>query len=226
MRREPAIESHHWLQQTFVVEPRMRSSVDPAPARRRQVGVPSDCRWALVTDEDAICRAQLSRSFCAVGVECYEAATPTQALEMANRRGPGFIATADVKVGSYSGVQLLRALSSEHRPAHTAIVSSYPSIADAVQMTRLGIDAYLTKPTTAVAILAAIAPGPDFLESSTTEKTPGGPRDEDWLTLDRAKWEYISLVLRSSRSLAQAARRLGLQPRSLRRMLHKYPPAR
>ena len=50
--------------------------------------------------------------------------------------------------------------------------------------------------------------------------------DGEWLTLERAKWEYITLVVASSRSLAQAARRLGLHARSLRRMLQKLPPPR
>ena len=47
-----------------------------------------------------------------------------------------------------------------------------------------------------------------------------------WPTLNRTIWEYLNQVYVSAGSMSEAARRLGLHRRSLRRMLAKYPPAR
>jgi len=46
------------------------------------------------------------------------------------------------------------------------------------------------------------------------------------MTLDRAIWEYINYSVDVAGSIAAAARNLGLDRRSLRRMLAKYAPAR
>jgi hypothetical protein len=52
------------------------------------------------------------------------------------------------------------------------------------------------------------------------------PRTESWFSFERAKWEYLNHVVKASATIAEASRRLGLHPRSLRRMLHKHPPRR
>jgi ActR/RegA family two-component response regulator len=47
-----------------------------------------------------------------------------------------------------------------------------------------------------------------------------------WPSLDRTIWEYINQVVVGAGTLSEAARRLGVDRRSLRRMLAKYPPSR
>jgi ActR/RegA family two-component response regulator len=83
----------------------------------------------------------------------------------------------------------------------------------AVRAIRLGLDGFLARPTSAFGILASL------------EDTPGlAPVTSRALTLDQAIWEHISQTLVSSGSLAEAARRLGVERRSLRRMMEKYSP--
>lgn len=45
-------------------------------------------------------------------------------------------------------------------------------------------------------------------------------------SLSRARWERMARAVHESSSLTKAAARLGLEPRSLRRMLGKDPPSR
>jgi ActR/RegA family two-component response regulator len=46
------------------------------------------------------------------------------------------------------------------------------------------------------------------------------------MTLDRAVWEYIARTVETAGTLSGGARRLGIDRRSLKRMLKKYPPRR
>lgn len=101
-----------------------------------------------------------------------------------------------------------------------AVATSYPSVATAVRLTRMGVAAYFTKPVSAKAILAELTSG---------WRGNGGGNLEDlqsWPSLDRTIWEYLNQVYVSAGSMAEAARQLGLDRRSLRRMLAKYPPVR
>jgi two-component system response regulator RegA len=50
------------------------------------------------------------------------------------------------------------------------------------------------------------------------------PEATEHLTLDRAIWEFISQTVESAGTISEASRRLGLDRRSLRRMLSKYAP--
>jgi ActR/RegA family two-component response regulator len=46
-----------------------------------------------------------------------------------------------------------------------------------------------------------------------------------WPSLDRAIWDYLNQVFLASGSMSEAARRLKVDRRSLRRMLGKQAPA-
>jgi two-component system response regulator RegA len=83
---------------------------------------------------------------------------------------------------------------------------------------RAGVTAYIAKPATAANVLDAIAEGrPQASESA--------PRADEYLSLNRAKWEYIHMVLAAAGTMSEAARRLGVDRRSLRRMLSQHAPA-
>jgi two-component system response regulator RegA len=109
-----------------------------------------------------------------------------------------------------------------HAPgARVAVATVYPSVASAVEAIRIGCDAYLAKPVTASSILCA-------LNSSASGRGLDSVLDGggQWPSLDRTIWEYLNQVYVSAGSMSEAARRLGLDRRSLRRMLSKYPPAK
>jgi two-component system, response regulator RegA len=130
---------------------------------------------------------------------------------------PSEVVITEFRIGNESLLQFLPELTRRVPLERFIVVTSYPSVASAVRFTRMGVLAYMAKPVSVTAILEMLrATGQD------------NPReDEDgWPTLDRTIWEYLSQVHNLAGSISEAARRLGLDPRSLRRMLAKYPPPR
>src|SRR5262249_33110838 len=89
------------------------------------------------------------------------------------------------------------------------VTSLYSSIGSAMSLLRLGVSDYLPKPVTVPQVLRALD-APEPLRGS-----------EEWLSLDRACGDYIEDVLQACGSISQTARALGLDRRSLRRMLER-----
>lgn len=90
-----------------------------------------------------------------------------------------------------------------------------------------------SKPSTPIASMFPLPENTQVLSGPAAGAVPeqvfvacAGEHDDEWATLERIKWEYIHFVVSNSRSLAEAARRLGLQARSLRRMLQRLRPTR
>jgi two-component system response regulator RegA len=100
---------------------------------------------------------------------------------------------------------------------HLAIATAYPSVANAVRAVREGIGVYLAKPVTAEMVFGA------FDASEFDLQAPANPC---WPSLNRMIWEYINQVFVDAGSMSEAARRLRLDRRSLRRMLARNPPAK
>jgi len=100
------------------------------------------------------------------------------------------------------------------------VVTAYSSIATAVQFARLGAAAYLAKPAPPQLLLEELRrdASPGLIMSATSEPPPR-------TTLKRTIWEHVSQVFVSAGSVSEAARRLGIDRHSLRRMLAKRPPA-
>lgn len=103
-------------------------------------------------------------------------------------------------------------------PSATIVVSThYASIATAVKCGRIGVDAYFAGPVSLTRLLDQLnVPNSADRRSTTTVKSP--------MRLERAVWEYIHRVVTDAGSIANAANRLGIDRRSLRRMLNKYAP--
>jgi len=95
------------------------------------------------------------------------------------------------------------------------VVTSFDSVASAVQAVRSGADGFLAKPATPEDVIAAAM---GLLKYESQDHVTRS------LSLDRAIWEYINGVLIAAGSLAEAARMLQIDRRSLRRMLSKYAP--
>lgn len=125
------------------------------------------------------------------------------------------ILVTELKLANRSVLELLGEIRRLAPFARIAIVTNYPSVATAIRAVRLGADAYLPKPVTAALVLKALA---------AEGAEPSG--DDAWPSLDRTIWEYLNQTVVFAGSLSEAARRLGVHRRSLRRMLSKYPPPR
>jgi two-component system response regulator RegA len=101
--------------------------------------------------------------------------------------------------------------------ARIVITTKYESVATAFRAFQLGADAYLGHPVAGGDLLVTREGGPNPCT---------GPEAPAVMSLNRAVWEYINRKRVAAGTMTGAALRLGLDRRSLRRMLAKYPPAR
>jgi two-component system response regulator RegA len=169
-------------------------------------------RVVLIVDSNARAGEQLSCSFQRAGLDAVLVGCPELASSQWATGSMG-LAVVDDSRPPFGGIKLALALKQACPDRRVVIISSAPSVALAVRAIRRGLDGFLARPTSAFDILAA-------LEDETDAAFPTSRT----LTLDQAIWEHISQTLVSSGSVAEAARRLGVERRSLRRMVEKYSP--
>lgn len=94
------------------------------------------------------------------------------------------------------------------------LLSGQLSVAAAVRAHAAGFCLVAAKPNSAPELLAQLARGPRFPAAA--------PR----MTLERAVWEYIWRYTIGLATRKEAAERLGVQARSLRRMLARHAPSK
>jgi two-component system, response regulator RegA len=173
-----------------------------------------DGRTILVVDDDATLRRRLAQALRDRGLEVAAAGSYDEALAAARIDTPE-LALVDLRLPSRSGLDLVRALKELDPTTVIVVLTGYGSIATAVEATKLGATAYLTKPVDADQILGAFNGG-----------TPpsAGPPSFAVPSLARVEWEHIQRVLADcGGNLSQAARLLGIHRRSLQRKLWKEP---
>jgi ActR/RegA family two-component response regulator len=192
----------------------------PANAARATACRPIDVRSVLIIDDQYPFVAALSRGFVESKIQTWSARSFRDAPAIMEICRPELV-ISELKVGGHLLFGFLPKLTRVVSIDRFVIVTSYPSIATAVRLIRMGVSAYLTKPVSSSAVLKALNAA-----AEPHEATPDLDEEISWPTLDRAIWEYLSQVHELAGSMSEAARRLGLDPRSLRRMLAKYPPVR
>jgi two-component system response regulator RegA len=177
-------------------------------------------RSLLIVEDDDVLRRRLARAFHERGFEVREAPDVDTALESA-RSDPPEYALVDLRLGTRSGLEVVRGLAELDPATAIVVLTGYGSIATALEAVRLGATHYLTKPADVDDVLAAFARGAGGASSapdSTPDSTP---------TLARVEWEHINRVLSDcGGNVSQAARILGIHRRSLQRKLSKYPTPR
>ncbi|MDX2015659.1 MAG: response regulator [Myxococcaceae bacterium] len=173
----------------------------------------TDQPTVLLVDDDDAFRTRLARALTERGF-AVTAFASVEAARAGFSDSPEY-AVLDLRMGGASGLELLKVLRERDPSTTVVMLTGYGSIPTAVEATRLGAAAYLTKPTDADAVVQALT---GTTASATTQETP---------TLARAEWEYIHRVLADcDQNISEAARRLGLHRRSLQRKLQKHPPTR
>jgi two-component system response regulator RegA len=118
----------------------------------------------------------------------------------------------ELQLGGVPTFDLVGPLRRQYPQSAIVVTALCGSIAAAVRSIREGALDFLIKPVTADQILSSLAP-----DGVTPVEHP---------SLDRAIWEYLQQCVQRAGSIAEAARRLGLHRRSLRRMLQSTPPVR
>jgi two-component system, response regulator RegA len=174
----------------------------------------------LIIEDDARVSEYLFRFIATLGYEIQIAGDYDTALERAHTRPPDHV-LLDVRIPGGNGLSLIRPLRDENPKMRIVLCTAYPSIATSVAAIKLGADDYLAKPVTPEQLVAAF--GGQEPEEPPRELTPSEGRI---LSLARARWEYINMVLSNcDGNVAAAARHLGIHRQSLQRMLKKLPPS-
>ncbi|MCC7329658.1 MAG: response regulator [Gammaproteobacteria bacterium] len=171
----------------------------------------------LVVDDDEIFCSVLARALERRGFAVTAACSLAEAQQALARRQPEF-AVVDLRIGSDSGLALVRQLSALTPPVRAVVLTGYGSIATAVEAIKLGAVQYLTKPVEVDEILAALQ---GERPATAAVAAPATPRS---LSVRRAEWEHIQRVLANhGGNISAAARALGIHRRTLQRKLRKRP---
>lgn len=167
----------------------------------------------LVDDDEIFCQV-LARAFDKRGLQTSVAHNADTAITMAEDINPEF-AIVDLRMPGPSGLELIPQLLNVCSSTRIIVLTGYASINTAVEAIKLGAIHYLTKPTDADEILAALK-----TENGDSTATV---RDKP-LSLDRLEWEHIQKVLGDcDGNVSAAARQLGMHRRTLQRKLNKRP---
>jgi two-component system response regulator RegA len=170
----------------------------------------------LVVDDDEIFCGVLSRALERRGFTVASALSVEQARQQMAKKRPD-CAVIDLRIGSDSGLTLVRELAALSPPARSVVLTGYGSIATAVEAIKLGAVQYLTKPVEVDEILTA-------LQHTTAPRRAAESAQPRPLSVRRAEWEHIQRVLANhDGNISAAARALGIHRRTLQRKLRKRP---
>lgn len=168
----------------------------------------------LIVDDDPTLAAMLERVLQRRGFSTLSSGNAAQALQLAN--STVFTnAIVDLKLGSDSGLRLIRELILCQPEIAIVMLTGYSSISTAVEAVKLGAVNYLCKPADTDEILAAFGDQQQQI-SVETAYTP--------ISIDRLEWEHIQKILQENNgNISATARALGMHRRTLQRKLHKRP---
>ena len=168
----------------------------------------------LLVDDDIVFCEVLGKALERRGFDVISAHGVAEAKTLLKTTIPGF-AVIDLRMPDASGLELVSLLGKARPAIRMVILTSYASIATAVEAIKLGATYYLTKPADADEIVAAL--NRDAGETGTP--VPARP-----ISVGRLEWEHLHKVLSDcDGNVSAAARRLGMHRRTLQRKLQKKP---
>lgn len=168
----------------------------------------------LIVDDDEAFRERLAKAFEQKGYRVVKADCAAAAIGCLEAEEFDF-AVVDLKMPGQSGQQVVREIRERSLRTRTVILTGYGSISSAVEAMRSGAVDYLTKPANADEIEARLL-GVVGSKKPDADEVP---------SLERVEWEHLQRVLHDCRgNISAAARRLGIERRTLQRKLQKYPP--
>lgn len=167
----------------------------------------------LVDDDPTFCQV-LGQALTARGFSVFIAGDLAEATMLAEEQEPEF-AVIDLRIGQESGLVLIEQLKQQDENTRIVMLTGYASIATAVEAIKLGATHYLTKPTDADEIIAA-------LNRNTGDASV--PPSNRPISVQRLEWEHLQKVLTDcDGNISAAARALGMHRRTLQRKLNKHP---
>ena len=138
----------------------------------------------------------------------------SDALALARDIEPEY-AVVDLRIGSESGLELVKQLAELDENTQIVMLTGYASVATAVESIKLGAIHYLTKPATADDVVTAL---------HRKEGDASVNLSEHPLSVKRLEWEHLQKVLTEhDGNISAAARALNMHRRTLQRKLAKKP---
>lgn len=169
----------------------------------------------LIVDDDRPYRERMARAMEKRGFAVTQAETVEEGMDLARQVQPRF-AVLDLRLTDGSGLDIVSALREVRPDCRIIMVTAYGNIATAVAAVKAGAVDYLSKPTDADAVEAALlSPGDRALPEPPENPMPA----------DRVRWEHILRVYEQcDRNVSETARRLRMHRRTLQRILAKHAP--
>lgn len=168
----------------------------------------------LLVDDDEIYCEVLADALDKRGYHVTIAHNLANAMQLARRQEPEY-AVVDLRIGTESGLELVKQLSELDENTRIVMLTGYASVATAVESIKLGALHYLTKPATADDVVAAL---------HRDEGDTSVPPAENPLSVRRLEWEHLQKVLTEHNgNISAAARALNMHRRTLQRKLAKHP---
>ena len=175
---------------------------------------PSELPALLLVDDDEVYCEVLGDALSRRGYAVTVAHNLADALQLARDNEPEY-AVVDLRIGTDSGLELVRQLSALDENTRIVMLTGYASVATAVESIKLGAVHYLTKPATADEVVAALHRD----EGDSSVAPAGAP-----LSVRRLEWEHLQKVLTEHNgNISAAARALNMHRRTLQRKLAKKP---
>lgn len=167
----------------------------------------------LVVDGDRILCNALAEALGHLGVRPAVAHSADAAVRQARAQRLAY-AIVELRLPDQSGLKLLRRLLEIHPAMRVVMLTGHGSIATAVAAIKLGAVHYLTKPTAAHHLLAALS------QDVCGDDVPVSDRP---MSTRRLEWEHINRVLLDHRgNISATARALLLHRRTLQRKLARH----
>jgi two-component system response regulator RegA len=169
----------------------------------------------LLVDGSERMRGTLAAEMKKRGYRVTACCTVHDALRAAESSPPDIVLT-ELKLPDDCGLAFVSKMKRVAPQASVVVLTSYASVATAVEAIKRGAADYLIKPSTTEQIIHA-------LSRHGTEPYPVSAASKA-LSIDRLKWEYINWVLlEHAGNLSAAARALSMHRRTLQRKLSKRP---
>ena len=168
----------------------------------------------LIVDDDEVLCQVLARALQKREYQVAIAHDQQQALQQAQQHSPEF-AIIDLRIGSDSGLNVIKALRALNGDIRIVVLTGYASISTAVEAIKLGAIHYLTKPAEIEDILKAFFHDEGDADAELQTRP---------MSAKRMEWEHLQKVLSDNNgNISAAARAMGMHRRTLQRKLSKKP---
>jgi len=168
----------------------------------------------MILDDDLPWNARLKNAFERRGYHVTSCHSVREAKEAFSTTSFDY-AVLDLKLEDGNSLSLIDLAREKSKDIKLVVLTGYGNFTTAVEAIKHGAVNYLAKPSDI-----------DEIEAALKEKAPVivSP-EEELLSANRVKWEYIQRVLGAcQQNISEAARKLKMHRRTLQRILSKHAP--